>query len=79
MKVEDLKLDGKVSRVHIYLGNLFNGDKSLGDSMNKFLNENWEDVFNELKGKIYEAFGLIFQSIINNVFAKYPYEEMFSD
>lgn len=26
--------------------NLFNGDRLLGDTMNKFMNENWEPVFN---------------------------------
>lgn len=61
------------------LDNLYNGDKVLGDSTNLFLNENWEEIFNELKRSIFDAFGLIMQNIINTVFRKIPYNELISN
>lgn len=45
--------------------------------MNKFLNENWEAIFDEMKPVIDEAIGEIVKNIINNVFAKIPYKDLF--
>lgn len=67
------------SRLYTQLDNLYNGDKVLGDTTNLFLNENWEEIFNELKRSIFDAFGLIMQNIINTVFRKIPYNELFSN
>lgn len=61
------------------LDNLYNGDKLLGDSTNLFLNENWEEIYNELKRSIFDAFGLIIQNVMNQVFRKIPYNELFSN
>lgn len=63
--------------MHIHLENLYNGDKLLGDSTNLFLNENWEEIYNELKQLIFDAFTLIVQNTIVNVFKKIPYDELF--
>ena len=59
------------------LQNLYNGDKALGDSTNAFLNENWEEIYNELKQLIFDAFTLIIQNTVNNVFNKIPYKDLF--
>jgi len=45
--------------------------------MNKFLNENYAVVLNELKPAIAEAFGLAFKQISNQVFSKIPVDEIF--
>lgn len=58
---------------------MFNGDKALGDNMNLFLNENWEDILKELKPSITEALSQIFSALINAVFAKVPYNEIWND
>lgn len=63
----------------LYLENLFNGNKALGDNMNLFLNENWEIILQELKPAIRETLSQILSGIINNVFSKIPYAEYFSD
>ena len=59
------------------LQKLYNGDKALGDSTNAFLNENWEEIYNELKQLIFDAFTLIIQNTVNNVFNKIPYKDLF--
>lgn len=45
--------------------------------MNRFLNENWEDILKELKPAIVDAFAQIFSSIVNSVFSRVSYEEIF--
>jgi hypothetical protein len=57
--------------------NLFN-DKALSDNMNMFLNENWQELLAELKPNIATTFGEIIENVINNVFSKRPYKELFT-
>lgn len=47
--------------------------------MNLFLNENWEIILKELKPAVKEALSTILTNIINSVFEKLPYNEMFLD
>jgi len=75
---DDLKLTFKITRMRTYLGNLYNGDRALGDSTNQFLNANWQDIFNEIKPAIFDAFSLIIQSTLNTVFSRYDYRDLFS-
>lgn len=77
IQTEKFKLDFETSRLTMHFSNLFNGDKALGDNMNKFLNENWADILSELKPSISSAFEQIFELIINRIFAKVPYEDLF--
>lgn len=74
---DSFQSDFETTRFYMQLSNLFNGDKLLGDNMNLFLNDNWQDILKELKPVTKDAFGKIFMSIINNVFAKLPYKDMF--
>ncbi|XP_049820156.1 uncharacterized protein LOC109596647 [Aethina tumida] len=50
--IENGDLDFDIKNVKLNFENLFNGDKTLGSQMNMFLNENWRDVFKDLKGAI---------------------------
>lgn len=61
------------------MDNLYNGDRALGESTNLFLNENWKEIFDELKQSIFDAFTLIVQNLLNNVFNKVPYAELFAN
>lgn len=77
LKVDNAKLSFTLSRMILYLGNLYNGDKALGDNTNLFLNENWQEVFPEIKKSVFSAFGQIAENVLNNVFNKVPYDELF--
>lgn len=57
--------------------NLFNGNKQLGDTFNKFTNDNWSDILREIKPAMELSMGKIFKSILNNLFGNIPYDEMF--
>lgn len=58
--------------------NLYKGDKLLGDSTNRFLNENWNDIFKEIKANIFDAYTLIAENTLRNVFNKVPYNDLFA-
>lgn len=77
IQTEKFQLDFDTSRLHINLENLFNGDKALGDNMNQFLNQNWRDILTELKPAITFAVEEILKGIINRIFLKIPYNEIF--
>lgn len=77
IQTDRFQLDFDTSRLHINLENLFNGDKALGDNMNLFLNENWRDILMELKPAITFAVEEILKGLINRIFMKVPYDEIF--
>lgn len=65
--------------MYLYLENLFGGNKALGDNMNMFLNENWQIILQELKPAVKTTLTQIIGGIINNVFDKLAYDELFLD
>lgn len=77
VKFERSKLQLNPKNISYHLENLFNGDKTLGDNMNKFLNENSHDIFNEMKSSIVEAIGVVITAVANGPFSKYPYADLF--
>ncbi|XP_065169909.1 protein takeout-like [Atheta coriaria] len=72
-----LKID-KIKRVHWQFKNLFNGDDRLGPEMNRFLNENWKEVFGEVQLAIEQtaAFSIV-NYFINGYLHYIPIEELF--
>ncbi|XP_063930314.1 protein takeout-like [Zophobas morio] len=73
------KLDIDPKLIEVKLDNLFDGDKALGDGMNQVMNENWKELFEDVKASYSEAFGSIFASIFNRLLAKVPISELFGD
>lgn len=73
IEVQRTKLNLVPKKIFFSLENLFNGDKILGDTMNKFINENSHEIFNELKPSIVEGIGAIITSVANGPFSKHPY------
>lgn len=73
------RIDMKISKLHVRLDNLFNGNKALGDTMNQFLNDNWKEIYDELKPGVLDALGQVVVNLVNNVFAKMPYDDLLND
>ncbi|XP_058060766.1 protein takeout-like [Anopheles bellator] len=76
-QMNKIKATLDTTRFYTELTNLFNGDKALGENMNMFLNENWQDILKELKPAIISSFAKVFRAIITNVFDNVPYNELF--
>lgn len=45
--------------------------------MNKFINENWDEILKELQVPIEQAFSATFKEITNRVFSKVPVDKIF--
>ena len=77
-ELQHVKLKLIPELVQFQFKNLFNGDKALGDNMNKFMNDNWSDIFHELEPSFTKGLSLISKQMINNVLSKYPHETFFA-
>lgn len=72
------KFETKLSPDHVTMNftNLFNGNKELGDNMNKFLNENWEEIMKELGPAIGGSISAGFKELANRVFQRVPLSQI---
>lgn len=77
MQSDDLKFTVQPERMIVQFGNMFNGDPVLGPTTNAFLNENWSDIYKELRPSVEAAFGKVIETLINNVFASLQYKNAF--
>ncbi|KAK3918192.1 Protein takeout [Frankliniella fusca] len=74
MKITDSNLRFDTTRVYVRLENLFNGDKLLGENMNRFINENWREVTQEIGPTIANAVADVFHQILTNISDLVPWE-----
>ncbi|XP_026807642.1 protein takeout-like [Rhopalosiphum maidis] len=77
--VQDLSWKFTTSRIHIQFDNLFNGNKALGNHMNIFLNENWQELFDEMQSAFEQALSSAFIGIIQKFFNQVPLKQIFND
>ncbi|CAH0393348.1 unnamed protein product [Bemisia tabaci] len=74
--VVDFFCDFNIGHASVYLTDLFDGDKELGDAMNLFLNDNWRNVAQEIKPVLEETVANLFKKFANKLFHKYPLDEI---
>lgn len=77
IKFVNSELDIDPSLVTYNFENLFNGDGSLGNNVNQVLNENWNEVFTDVKSEYIEVVNKILINLMNNFFARVSIEEAF--
>ncbi|XP_066999781.2 protein takeout [Anabrus simplex] len=78
--VTDFKLDiFSLGKLSFNFENLFNGDKTLGESMNKIMNENWKDMWAELRPSFEKTFSAVFREYAHRLFSKVPMKDIFLD
>lgn len=78
LQVADQRLDINVSKMRMRLNNLFNGDPILGETVNAFLNENSQEVFNEVKPEISKQVGDLVIRVMNDALGSLPAEKFLS-
>ena len=71
----DLNFD--TTRLHLRFDNIFDGNKELSESANFFLNDNWRYIFLELKPVVELAVEKMTKSVVNRIFLKLPYDDVF--
>lgn len=73
-QLEHVKLEFKPELVQYHFDGLFNNDKALSDTMNKFLNENWLEIYKELQEGFAKGISLIIKQMVNSALIKHPYD-----
>lgn len=63
--------------VFVQFTNLFNGQQELSDTLHRFINESWREIYAELSAPINDALGGVIKEMINNVLGKFDYRELF--
>lgn len=76
LKITDFKLNMKIKKFIVYFENLFN-DVKISKQLNIFFNENWEDIFKELKDPICRGIEGHIRDVYSEVFNKVPYDDLF--
>ncbi|XP_063224141.1 protein takeout-like [Bacillus rossius redtenbacheri] len=70
-------LDTDTGHSHYYLGNLFNGDRTLGDNLNQFLKENWREVNQEIGPVVDEVINGLIHQLMDLIVKDVPYDSVF--
>ncbi|RZB39955.1 JHBP domain containing protein [Asbolus verrucosus] len=76
-RVADEKLVLSTKSIRSRFENLFDGDKVLGDRINKVINDNWDILFDAGKGNYEIIFGKYFAAMFDNVLARASIAELF--
>ncbi|KAJ8917358.1 hypothetical protein NQ315_002380 [Exocentrus adspersus] len=74
---KDYTVTLRPERVIFKFDNLFDGDARLGDEIGKVLNDNWDEVFTDVRDGYEKSFGLIFHGLANRVFTRVPLKDIF--
>lgn len=77
VNITDYKIKFVPSFVTFNFENLFNGDKVLADTMNLFINQNWQIVFDGFIPEYAKFFGSEFKNVANKVFQHVPMNNLF--
>ncbi|KAK9879080.1 hypothetical protein WA026_003894 [Henosepilachna vigintioctopunctata] len=78
-KFEKGDLNLEATKITLHFDNLFNGNKLLGDNINKFLNENWPQLLVDLRPGISGIVESVLKGVLVNIFDKVPMQEIFLD
>lgn len=79
LNITSYKIKFRPKYVIFRFDNLFNGDKLLGETMNKFMNDNWEPVFLGIIPGYEDKFGEKFKSVANILFHQVPFDLIFKE
>lgn len=77
LKIKKTRIVFDVMGLKLHFDNLFKGDKVLGDDLNRVLNENWKEVYSEVKKPVIKAFQDVYAKTMQNVFDTIPYNKLF--
>ncbi|XP_066255579.1 protein takeout-like [Euwallacea similis] len=77
LKIISCVLDIRPQNLKVHFENLFNGNKLMGDNMNKVINEEWQSLFNDVKPSIDKTYGEVFKVYWQTFYDNIPMEKMF--
>ncbi|RZF35693.1 hypothetical protein LSTR_LSTR010014 [Laodelphax striatellus] len=65
-----------IGGAQLYFGNLFNGNKELGDATNVFINKNWQEIIDEIKPVIEDSVASLVKSFISPIFENFSIDQL---
>ncbi|KAF2900822.1 hypothetical protein ILUMI_05361 [Ignelater luminosus] len=77
LKVKDMTIKLTPGKVIYNFEHLFNGDQRLGEEMNKVLNDNWKEVYNDIGDQYETVLQEVFIDYANKIFGHVPYDDLF--
>lgn len=77
LKFDGGKLTLEPKLIVFHFENLFNGDKLLGENLNKAINEGYKEIYADIRDGYEAAFSLVFQGLLNGFFSKVSNEDAF--
>lgn len=79
LNATSMDVDLRPKRAHFYFENLFKNDKKLSDTINNFMNENWELVVENLLPGYEKSLGVTFKDESNKIFSRVPMKKIFRE
>lgn len=76
LKIDDVKISYDIGETKVHLDNLFNGDNTLGDKVNMFLNENWRSVSEEMQPIMEDAMAEVVRQTTDKLLQIYTYDQL---
>ncbi|XP_050422083.1 protein takeout-like [Adelges cooleyi] len=73
---KDKNVDLKIGSAHMHFSNLFNGNKEMSDTANRFINEHWRSLMQETRPLFEDTVGAMLVNIFKPVFDMYSVEEL---
>ncbi|VEN57799.1 unnamed protein product, partial [Callosobruchus maculatus] len=77
LMVDTYLLNIEIKGANYDFKNLFDGDQALSKNILTVINENWKEVYDDVKSGIAKAYGEVCKLIANGLFSKMPYNEVF--
>lgn len=76
LDVKNVKVHLKVKKLMIKFDSR-TGNPDINDTVNKVINENWRDIYNELKPDLEKNIGSVVKSLIKPMFSEVSYKDFF--
>lgn len=74
-EVVGVKLKMTPKKMEMKFDNLFNGDKQLGNTINKVINDNWQVIYNEIGSSFEEAYAEVIKQHTRSLFLHVPIDD----
>lgn len=79
INITSYKVKFSPKKVIFRFDNLINGDPTLSNAMNQFMNDNWEPVFDGIIPGFEKEFGKKFAALSNVIFSQVPADLIFPE
>ncbi|CAG9767571.1 unnamed protein product [Ceutorhynchus assimilis] len=76
-KIKSLAHSIKPNHLTLNFENLFNGNKLLGDNMNKLVNEEWRAVYDDVEGNVETSYAEVYRKYAQDFLDKVPVDKLF--